>query len=174
MGDQHTIDIIATDPFDLLAGIKVRTELEQTPELLTEMLGMVEELGPAIKLLKAELETQLLNATDHLGDEHQRREIESDGWVASMKPRPGGSVMDWELGLAAVLSRISDARLVDPETGELLERFEEAAARILPTCVPMTGSVRPKVGGFKTLGIDPSRYQKTKDWKMTVRMERKQ
>lgn len=61
---------------------------------------------------------------------------------------------DWPL-LGSRLAALAADRAMEGE------RPENALARIMPTVVPMTASVTPKIGGMKALGLDFDKYVKT-------------
>ena len=115
---------------------------------ITETIALGQLVSDIVALLKAEL----LSVCEH-GDL-----IETGTHQLSVKRRPSKVSTDWPRMMPVLLARISDARHVDLETGEA-ERYEDTVARILPTVVPMTGSVKPKTTGCKSLGVNADDYQ---------------
>ena len=107
------------------------------------------------------MEQESVSSLANAGEES----IVVDGRRGRIRYMPGSPRTDWPLLLGNVLSRVSDMRRIDKETGEALERVEDTIARVLPTVVPMTDSVKPKKGGCERLGIDVSAYMEVGDWR---------
>ena len=124
------------------------TEAGNLADALAEAKELQSKLGMVVSLLTSELAScSEVGETWHC-----------NGYELRTSNRAKKTVWDHQLLLPNVLSRIADEREADPETGEM-ERYEDAAARVLPTVYAMTPSAAPKKTGLAGLGIDPEPFR---------------
>ena len=125
-----------------------------------ELLHAIVELGQLkdiVSDIESLLKTELCNMSKH-GDV-----VTTDTHTTSIKTRPASTSTDWARALPAALEAIDNLRMFDADSG-VVEDYVDAAARLLPELVPMTGSVKPKKSGAKRLDLDLESYVTVTAW----------
>ena len=126
-------------------------EVDQTGSIdeLAHSLVLIKELKKLLSIAQAAVEAEIL-ANAKPCKMHSTRYSVSIRDVAQVRT-------DWPGLRQAMLAAMNEQRTVHPETGEI-EPLETAIARLLPTVVPMTASVRPQQSGLRGINVQPNRY----------------